>query len=177
MPDRTVEEVDIALSETDYKSVPNTPITPLPAPSTLSAPRRYALSAAVIIPIWIVLSSSVITYNNWVYNTLGFKFPVFLVTWHLLFATIGTRVLQRTTHLLDGVQDVNMTKDLFLKSILPIGVLFSGSLVLSNTAYLYLSVSFIQMLKACISPTSPPIAYADATVRHLHLLPSSSYPL
>lgn len=149
-PDRTIEEIDIALSETDYKSVPNTPITPLPAPNTLST-RRYALSAAVIIPIWIVLSSSVITYNNWVYNTLGFKFPVFLVTWHLLFATIGTRVLQRTTHLLDGIHDVNMTKDLFLKSILPIGMLFSGSLVLSNTAYLYLSVSFIQMLKVSMA--------------------------
>ena len=35
-----------------------------------------------------------------------------------------------------------------MHSILPIGVLFSGSLVLSNTAYLYLSVHYIQMLKA-----------------------------
>jgi len=145
--DRTVEEVDIALSETDFKSTASTPSTPLPPPASLPAPRR-TLSATVIIPIWIVLSSSVITYNNWLYNHAGFKYPVFLVTWHLLFATVGTRILQRTTHLLDGVQDVNMTKDLFLKSILPIGVLFSGSLVLSNTAYLYLSVSFIQMLKA-----------------------------
>jgi len=43
-----------------------------------------------------------------------------------------------------------MTKDLFLKSILPIGFLFSGSLILSNTAYLYLSVSYIQMLKVSL---------------------------
>lgn len=147
--DKTTE--DVGLSETEFKSVPSTPITPitaLPSPNTLSVPpRRHALSAAVIIPIWIVLSSSVITYNNWLYNTVGFKYPVFLVTWHLVFATIGTRVLQRTTRLMDGLKDVNMTKELFLKSILPIGVLFSGSLVLSNTAYLYLSVSFIQMLK------------------------------
>lgn len=41
-----------------------------------------------------------------------------------------------------------MTKDLILRSILPIGLLFSGSLILSNTAYLYLSVAYIQMLKA-----------------------------
>lgn len=151
MPDRTVQEVDIALSETDYKSVPMTPITPLPSPNTLSSSKRYSPSATVIIPIWIVLSSSVITYNNWLYNTAGFKFPVFLVTWHLLFATIGTRVLQRTTHLMDGIQNINMTKELFFRSILPIGVLFSGSLVLSNTAYLYLTVSFIQMLKVISS--------------------------
>ena len=44
------------------------------------------LSAATIIPIWIVLSSSVIIYNNYLYNTLNFKFPVFLVTFHLFFA-------------------------------------------------------------------------------------------
>lgn len=35
-----------------------------------------------------------------------------------------------------------------MRSILPIGALFSGSLILSNYAYLTLSVSFIQMLKA-----------------------------
>ncbi|KAF8491015.1 triose-phosphate transporter family-domain-containing protein [Gautieria morchelliformis] len=147
-PDSTVAEVDIALSEIDYKSAPSTPVTPLPPPTALSTARRPALSAPLIIPIWIVLSSSVITYNNWLYNTAGFKYPVFLVTWHLLFASVGTRVLQRTTPLLNGLQDVNVTKDLFFKSILPIGVFFSGSLVLSNTAYLYLTVSFIQMLKA-----------------------------
>ena len=39
-------------------------------------------------------------------------------------------------------------RERFLKSILPIGALFSGSLILSNYAYLSLSVSFIQMLKA-----------------------------
>lgn len=41
-----------------------------------------------------------------------------------------------------------MDKATFVRRILPIGVLFSGSLILSNTAYLYLSVSYIQMLKA-----------------------------
>lgn len=34
-----------------------------------------------------------------------------------------------------------------MRTILPIGALFSGSLILSNFAYLSLSVSFIQMLK------------------------------
>src|SRR5262245_40254411 len=43
-----------------------------------------------------------------------------------------------------------MTREMFIRSILPIGVLFSGSLILSNTAYLYLSVSYIQMLKVIL---------------------------
>ncbi|KAF5314530.1 hypothetical protein D9611_007190 [Ephemerocybe angulata] len=125
--------------------------SPLPTPVTANAPKlstKPKLSATMIIPVWIVLSSAVILYNNHVYNTLMFKYPVFLVTFHLTFAAIGTRVLQRTTHLLDAAKDIHMSKDMFMKSILPIGMLFSGSLILSNTAYLYLSVAYIQMLKA-----------------------------
>jgi len=123
--------------------------SPLPSPITANVTKsKPKISAAAIIPVWITLSSSVIIYNNYIYNTLEFKYPVFLVTWHLTFAAVGTRVLQRTTHLLDGAKDVHLTKDMFIRSILPIGLLFSGSLILSNTAYLYLSVSYIQMLKA-----------------------------
>jgi len=121
----------------------------LPTPVSAQAPRQKPkVSATTIIPVWIVLSSAVILYNNHLYSTLNFRYPVFLVTWHLTFAAIGTRVLQRTTHLLDGAKEVHITKDMFVRSILPIGLLFSGSLILSNTAYLYLSVAYIQMLKA-----------------------------
>jgi len=124
-------------------------IVELPAPASSSPSKsKMKLSAAAIIPVWMILSSGVIIYNNYLYNTLEFKFPVFLVTWHLIFASIGTRVLKKTTHLLDAADNVHLTKDMFLRSILPIGVLFSGSLVLSNKAYLYLSVHYIQMLKA-----------------------------
>lgn len=58
----------------------------LPSPATASSPSKQKLSATAIIPIWIVLSSSVIIYNNYLYNTLQFRFPVFLVTFHLTFA-------------------------------------------------------------------------------------------
>ena len=126
-----------------------TPITAQVAKSQTPTAAKYNLSATFIIPVWIVLSSSVIMYNNYVYNTRNFKFPIFLVTWHLGFATVGTRILQRTTSLLDGAKDIHLTKETFVRSILPIGLLFSGSLILSNTAYLYLSVPYIQMLKVC----------------------------
>jgi hypothetical protein len=59
----------------------------LPTPATTpSKPQRPKIPAAAIIPVWIVLSSTVILYNNRVYNTYGFHYPVFLVTWHLTFA-------------------------------------------------------------------------------------------
>jgi len=46
------------------------------------------------------------------------------------------------------VEPVSMSRDVYLKSVVPIGALYSLSLWLSNSAYIYLSVSFIQMLKA-----------------------------
>jgi hypothetical protein len=67
-------------------------VGPLPSPVSASKPKPK-LSAAMIIPIWIVLSSGVIIYNNYLYNTLNFKYPVFLVTFHLGFAV---RALQPT---------------------------------------------------------------------------------
>ena len=48
-----------------------------------------------------------------------------------------------------------------MRSILPIGLLFSGSLILSNTAYLYLSVAYIQMLKV----RNPPLFFFFSSLR------------
>lgn len=63
----------------------SSPSLPTPA-TTPSKPQRPRIPAAAIIPVWIILSSTVILYNNRVYNTYGFHYPVFLVTWHLTFA-------------------------------------------------------------------------------------------
>jgi drug/metabolite transporter (DMT)-like permease len=46
------------------------------------------------------------------------------------------------------VQAINMERETYLKAIVPIGACYAGTLWVGNAAYLYLSVSFIQMLKA-----------------------------
>jgi drug/metabolite transporter (DMT)-like permease len=73
---------------------------------------------------------------------------VILTCWHLVFASLATQVLARTTKLLDGRKNVKMTGRTYLRAIVPIGLLYSASLVCSNMVYLYLSVAFIQMLKS-----------------------------
>lgn len=59
-----------------------------------------------------------------------------------------TQLLARYTTYLDGRKTVKMTGRVYLRAIVPIGVFFSLSLICSNLTYLYLSVAFIQMLKA-----------------------------
>ncbi|EXJ83002.1 hypothetical protein A1O3_06819 [Capronia epimyces CBS 606.96] len=112
---------------------------PPPAPS---------LHPAFYVVTWIGFSGGVILFNKWLLDTLGFKFPITLTAWHMIFATFMTQVLARTTSLLDGRKNVKMTGRVYLRAILPIGFFFSLSLICGNKAYLYLSVSFIQMLKA-----------------------------
>jgi hypothetical protein len=49
--------------------------------------------------------------------------------------------------LIDGAKEVHLTKDMFTRPILPIGLLFSDGFILSNTVYLYHSLAYIQKLK------------------------------
>ncbi len=74
-----------SILQMDYEKDDDIVELPAPASSSPSKP-KMKLSAAAIIPVWMILSSGVIIYNNYLYNTLEFKFPVFLVTWHLIFA-------------------------------------------------------------------------------------------
>ncbi|KAF7553034.1 hypothetical protein G7Z17_g3909 [Cylindrodendrum hubeiense] len=117
---------------------------------TAGAPSKPSggLHPAFYIALWIFLSSSVILFNKWVLATAKFDFPLFLTTWHMVFATITTQIMARFTKTLDSRHKVPMSASIYGRSIVPIGILFSFSLICGNMAYLYLSVSFIQMLKA-----------------------------
>ena len=94
------------------------------------------------------LSSSVILFNKWILDgPAKFKYPIILTTWHLAFATLMTQLMARFSTTLDSRKKVPMTGRLYLRTIVPIGVMFSLSLICGNLTYLYLSVSYIQMLK------------------------------
>ncbi|KAH6656644.1 triose-phosphate transporter [Truncatella angustata] len=113
-----------------------------------SQPAKAGFHPSVYVATWISLSSSVILFNKWILSTLEFKYPVILITYHLIFATIATQFMARYTTLLDGRKTVKMTGRVYLRAIVPIGLFFSLSLICGNLTYLHLSVAFIQMLKA-----------------------------
>ncbi|KAI5476281.1 DUF250 domain membrane protein [Pseudohyphozyma bogoriensis] len=121
-------------------------------PPSGDKPLWQRLPAWVPILCWISTSSFVILQNKHILSNLKFSHPIALTTIHLLFQTIATRLLRKYSPLIDGAKELEatgkMTKEVFIRKIVPIGVLFSASLVLSNWVYLRLTVSFIQMLKA-----------------------------
>ncbi|KAL4434231.1 hypothetical protein ABPG75_000672 [Micractinium tetrahymenae] len=104
---------------------------------------RVAITYGYVL-LWIALSAAVILYNKWVLAFSGFPYPVALTMWHMFFCAALAWVIIR----LGYVEPVKMGLDTYLRTIVPIGFLYAGTLWLGNAAYLYLSVSFIQMLKA-----------------------------
>ncbi|PRP86798.1 hypothetical protein PROFUN_05015 [Planoprotostelium fungivorum] len=119
-------------------------------PPNLNRPvESVSIPAHIIIPVWMIISTGLIIFNKLILTTYDFRFPIFLTTWHLLYATVATRLMHLfKSSLVKGVSDVDMSWKKWSQSVLPIAVCFSGSLIMSNVSYLYLTVSFIQMLKA-----------------------------
>ncbi|KAH7054600.1 DUF250 domain membrane protein [Macrophomina phaseolina] len=125
-----------------------TPLPSLPGPVPHEERRNLTKPAFHYVIIWIGLSSSLVLFNKWILYGSGFPFPLFLTSWHLFFATLVTQILARSTRLLDSRRHVPMTYAVYLKHVVPIAVLNSLSLVCGNVVFLYLNVSFIEMLKA-----------------------------
>lgn len=111
-----------------------------------SVVKKVLLSYAYV-AIWIFLSFTVIVYNKYILDRkmYNWPFPISLTMIHMAFCSSIAYLLVNVFKL---VEPVSMSRELYLKSVVPIGLLYSLSLWFSNSAYIYLSVSFIQMLKA-----------------------------
>ena len=131
---------------------------------------QLGMKAYFYVTIWMTISMGVILFNKvrtprathrpdhrhsplrtsrrrpqYILAYSGFKYPIALTLWHMVFctsvATIMVRVVGTTKRL-------KMPKKEYVNRVIPIGALYAASLWLSNSAYLHLSVSFIQMTKA-----------------------------
>ncbi|KAL2894636.1 hypothetical protein RDABS01_010545 [Bienertia sinuspersici] len=97
--------------------------------------------------IYILLSSAVILYNKWVLSPkyFNFPFPITLTMVHMGFSGVVAFFLVRVFKV---VSPVKMTFEIYATCVIPISAFFASSLWFGNTAYLHISVAFIQMLKA-----------------------------
>ncbi|KAM5564512.1 putative sugar phosphate/phosphate translocator [Rosa sericea] len=108
---------------------------------------KKILLSYTYVAIWIFLSFTVIVYNKYILDKkmYNWPFPISLTMIHMSFCAGLAFLLVRVFKF---VEPITMTREVYLSSVVPIGALYSLSLWLSNSAYIYLSVSFIQMLKA-----------------------------
>jgi hypothetical protein len=117
---------------------------------------REATTACAYVSLWIALSAGVILYNKYVLAVHGFPFPIALTMIHMAFCSFMAYALVKVFKVVDGC--VAMTRQAYVRRVLPIAFLFAVVLWTGNSAYLYLSVSFIQMVKASM----PVVVFAAA---------------
>ncbi|XP_008787572.1 probable sugar phosphate/phosphate translocator At3g14410 isoform X1 [Phoenix dactylifera] len=109
--------------------------------------REGGLTYAYIL-LYIALSSSQIFFNKWVLSSkqINFPYPVGLTLLHMLFSSVLCFILTKVFKVIKI--DGGVTPDIYATSVVPIGAMFAMTLWLGNSAYLYISVAFAQMLKA-----------------------------
>lgn len=106
------------------------------------------MTPLISIAVWIMLGYAMILYNKLILSTWNFNFPFFLILCHTILATIFTQFLSRTTELLPAVREGSVKFSDFVLKIFPYVFCSCTSLILSNKVYIYLSLGYIQMLKA-----------------------------
>lgn len=116
---------------------------------------RENLSIYQALPIavlWSSLGIVLIIFNKVLFmeEGFGFGFPyaIFLMWWHCLFGTISTNVLRfLKPHMIPAVTEHTLSLQTYFVNVFPVAGLQAASLGLGNTAYLFLSVAYIQMVK------------------------------
>lgn len=93
-----------------------------------------------------------IVFNKYLVNENRFPYPAMLVFLHCGLSSFLAALLflvkpSAFPSLTSPTEKVPLDRDLVLKGALPIAFLFAAQLILANTAYLYSSMSFLQMMK------------------------------
>jgi len=115
---------------------------------------REVVRSYSYVVLWMSISITVILFNKWLLAFSGFPYPIALTLWHMGFcSTVGILAVR----VFKLVKSHNMSANDYMRRVMPIGVLYAASLWLSNSSYLYLSVSFIQMTKSLM----PGLVYAS----------------
>jgi hypothetical protein len=103
---------------------------------------------------WAAVGISLIMFNKYMYmkpedGGFGFPCPMSLTWCHMFTGMIMTQALRLLKpEWLPAVAEGKVDTATFFKSIVPVGIVFAAYLSIGNCAYLYLSVSYIQMLKS-----------------------------
>jgi len=112
---------------------------------------------APLVLTWVAISGGLTWVNKLIfapeeYGGFGFPFVTLLMLWHMFLAVVFTNIIRfMAPQLMPAAAKNKVTFQMYMKNIAPVGVCLAASLILSNAAYLYISVGYIQMVKSCTS--------------------------
>eukprot|EP00879_Flechtneria_rotunda_P019034 GHRR01019985.1.p1 GENE.GHRR01019985.1~~GHRR01019985.1.p1 ORF type:complete len:189 (+),score=38.90 GHRR01019985.1:336-902(+) len=104
------------------------------------------MMAAAVASGWMFVSSLLILLNKHLLKDLKFGYPMTVAGMGMCTSGIFSYILCHVTQTIEAKAVI--TRSYWIKRILPVGFFMASTLWAGNLVYLYLSVSFIQMLKA-----------------------------
>lgn len=126
-------------------------------PPRTSSEASEDASISTVLPAllsWLGLSATLVCFNKYMYlerdnGGFGFPFPLAITWFHMLAGLIATNVIKRVRpDWMPVAAEGRLSLKQLVRNILPIGIVFALYLGIGNRVYLYLPVSFVQMLKS-----------------------------
>lgn len=119
-----------------------------------AAAGKSALHVVPYIVVWLILSTGLIFMNAGILKAM--PYPAMLTAWHMLVSSLLVRVLRvlagEGSELFGGASRPLVDARTVGTRFAPVAGCFALALALSNRAYMYSSVAFIQMIKASHGP-------------------------
>lgn len=106
---------------------------------------RIAVTAGVCL-IWMSFSSGLIFLNKWIMSVDNFRYPITLSGLGMLFSSVAAWLCCRVFKVVEA--NKSMTLKFYVTHVMPVGLFGALTLAFGNLVYLYLTMAFIQMLKA-----------------------------
>eukprot|EP00892_Ulva_mutabilis_P012165 jgi/Ulvmu1/9320/UM050_0069.1 len=104
------------------------------------------LAAFVVPTLWMASSTGLILLNKHLMMEKGFAYPITLSGLGQAFSGVAALICCRVLRIV--VADKPVSWRFFCRRMLPVGLFNAMTLMFGNAVYLFLSVAFIQMLKA-----------------------------
>jgi len=117
-----------------------------PPTPTRKACAQQALGALGACLLYLSMGPLLVKTNNMIFNGVGFKFPMAVSSLGLISTSLFSHMLV-WSKVVALEHTSTVTPRFYLTRVLPVGVTMALTLALGNTAYLYLGVALIQMLK------------------------------
>lgn len=117
-------------------------------PAAKPKPRQYSTpEMAILVSIFMLSGPLLIMSNKYILRDVGFQYPLTLSCVTLCFSSLACQAYV-TVYNVQLRHSSMVTREFYLYRICPIGALSAGTIVLGMASYLYLTVAFVQMLKA-----------------------------
>ena len=129
----------------DKPLIPATVASPLP-------PSR--LLTATYVAVYLMVGPALILVNKHLLKDVGFGFPMMVSGIGQASSALGSFLALRVLRLQPLTCAKHVTWPFYLRNMVVVGGATAASLCFGNAGYLYLTVSFVQILKVLSPPTS-----------------------